>query len=917
MRSKNPLFLALSLLVFATQAIAEISAPIQGKLDNGLRYTLLPLHSEPGHLEIRMKVNAGAVDQKDHQHGVAHMVEHSVFHQSDKYPDVMAHLHANNWIRGKNYNAVTTMDSTTYMLTPPAKATLEDSLDALDQMLFHAKLTQKDLDSEHKVIMEEWRQGLGVASAMNQQRSAAIRADSRYTRSPVIGTEQAIASTPAAELQDFYHIWYVPNNMQVLIMGDFEPKQAKALIEKYFGDEQAKTIPVRDYLEPTLKDRILMSKLQDPRSGVSQVAYIFRVDERASKVQSEQGRFERMVDRLALATLTQRLRNESAEKANLPKGVESLVVRKSDIGQKTAAIGIFAGVDKQSHLIGLERVFLEIERLKRYPITAEELAKQKEPIQAQLDNAKKNKGDRDFAGWVQAMMDTVLQDKPYLTQPEIAALTQPIFDKITVDDVNARIQLWLNAKDRIVQYQPPRNQQLNLTMADVERLQAKVANIEIKAPTQEKVITPMALDGVDTKGAVESREVFATQNVQHWTLSNGDKVVWLKFALAKEKTYFKAVSKAGFKAPGLGEWQSQIATQLIAQNAPFDWQIEQLNRWKELSKVNLSINQKETKLTFDGVVNNDKVKDLFRLFYAYAVETKVKDGLDEVKEQFVRQLDLQNVQNDENERLKAITKLRYGAENTTALPNKAQLKTLTETELNTIWTKMIAVPTTYYIMSNMEEEELKALVTQYLVIPRGQTLDAVPMLATEGKSAVELKQNLDPKSDVTFWLFTPHQWQGKDAMQVALLRGIAANKLKLALRDKALGVYSLRFETSLNPETSRIESELKFSTEPSKVEVLVEKARDVLKNLANELTEEEVKIAKSQFAKAEKGRLKETFTWMNRLILSEEQFGNPQYLADMNQLVDEISLDKLKVMATNIYNENNQKLLVISPKVQK
>ena len=58
---------------------AEVSYPVQGKLDNGLRYTILPLHEEKGHLEIRIKVYAGSVDENDDQAGVAHMVEHLVF----------------------------------------------------------------------------------------------------------------------------------------------------------------------------------------------------------------------------------------------------------------------------------------------------------------------------------------------------------------------------------------------------------------------------------------------------------------------------------------------------------------------------------------------------------------------------------------------------------------------------------------------------------------------------------------------------------------------------------------------------------------------------------------------------------------------------------------------------------------------
>ncbi|VEI44431.1 peptidase M16 domain-containing protein [Actinobacillus equuli] len=55
--------------------------------------------------------------------------------------------------------------------------------------------------------------------------------------------------------------------------------------------------------------------------------------------------------------------------------------------------------------------------------------KQKAPIFAQIENAKKHDGDRDFQKWMQVMVDTVLVDKPFLTQPEIANLTEPMLKK--------------------------------------------------------------------------------------------------------------------------------------------------------------------------------------------------------------------------------------------------------------------------------------------------------------------------------------------------------------------------------------------------------------------------------------------------------------------------------------------------------
>lgn len=904
----------LALFVASNMAWAEKSAPIQGQLDNGLKYTILPLHDEKGHIEIRMRVNAGSVDENDDQAGVAHMIEHLVFRGTNAHPNgLMPYLHEQKWVRGKNYNAVTTSDSTTYMMTPPNTAGLSQSFDALSQMLFGAKLSQADLDDERKIILEEWRQGLGVGATMNEQRTASVRANSRYARHRVIGTEQSINLMPATELQQFYQTWYAPNNMNLLVVGDVDPSEAKAEIDRYFGKAEKKNTPVRDYLNPALADCLQINKLQDLRSGVSQVAYILRFDDSESRAQTDEGRYQRLLDRIALASIVQRLRNQSEV---LPKGISAVVPRKSDIGTHTAALGLFATVAPTGHLQGLKQIFEEIERLKRFPMTEEELEKQKAPIQAQIENAKKHDGDREFSRWVQAMVDTTLLDKPFLTQPEIANLTEPMLKKITVAEVNARIHQWLEAKDRIVQYQPPRDTKLDISEEQVAQLQEEAQKAEISEPQKEKEIVPMLLEHVQAKGSITDEQKFEVQNVQHWTLSNGDKVVWLKSPLAKDKTYFQAQSSAGFKAKGLGEWQSQVALQLIAQNAPLDWEFEQLKYWKELNKVNLSMKQTATRLLLEGTVDNAKLADLLRLVYAYQVETKVKDGLDETKESLAKMVASQNAKNSENERLKAISMLRYNQENIEmSLPNKSSLDQLNEKSLNDEWTKMLQAPMTYYFVNDMNDAEMKGLVTQFLSdFPRGKRFDSAQVLPTEGKAVASFAMNPEPKSDVKMWAFSAHQWQGKDAVLVSILRNIATNKLKMALRDKELGIYSLRFESSLNPETDRIESELSFVANPDNADKLIGQARVVLDALPEQITEEDVKAAKVQFVTAEKDRLQEPRTWLARLILSENHSGNPQYLTEMQSLADGITLDNVKAMAKLLYNTNNEKVFITTPK---
>ncbi|WGE89550.1 M16 family metallopeptidase [Actinobacillus arthritidis] len=472
-----------SLVLFTASAAsyAEKSEPIQGQFENGLRYTLLPLHSEKGRIEIRMKVNTGAIDETNEQLSAANTLKYLVFRGTNAHPNgLMTYLNEQKWKKDKNYRVMTDYDHTTYTMIPPSTSNLDKSFDLLSQMLFQAKLTQEDLDDERKYILEDWQQSQSVGSLMNQKRISAVRADSRYADRTIIGTAENIQSLPATQLQQFYQTWYVPNNMQLLVVGDIEPEATKQQIQQYFAGITAKETPKRDYLEPVLSEKLVINQLQDARSNVSQVAYIFRFDETKHRVRTNEARYARLIDRLALSSIERRLQLQTN---SLPKGISAMSVRKSDIGKNTAALGFFATVGSTQHELGLKQIFSEIENLKRSPITEEELAKQKEVVQLQIENAKKDENDRDFQQWLKLMSETVLSDKPYLTQNKLAELLEPMLKKVSVEEVNERIQLWSNAKDGVINYQLPRKVQVKpITQETVNLLKAEVEKVEVMSP---------------------------------------------------------------------------------------------------------------------------------------------------------------------------------------------------------------------------------------------------------------------------------------------------------------------------------------------------------------------------------------------------------------------------------------------------
>ncbi|WP_052301755.1 M16 family metallopeptidase [Actinobacillus ureae] len=146
------------LFLISTTTFSNPLTPIQGQLENGLRYTVLPLHIQLKRVDVIMRVYAGAIDETENQSGVAHMVEHMAFRATESYSQgIMPYLHQQGWLRGKNYNAFTNQENTTYIYMPPKHFNLMQTLEVVKQMLFKAEIRAADWDSERKIILEEWR----------------------------------------------------------------------------------------------------------------------------------------------------------------------------------------------------------------------------------------------------------------------------------------------------------------------------------------------------------------------------------------------------------------------------------------------------------------------------------------------------------------------------------------------------------------------------------------------------------------------------------------------------------------------------------------------------------------------------------------------------------------------------------------
>ena len=206
------------------------------KLPNGLTVILSEDHTTPT-VAVNIWYHVGSKNETPGRTGFAHLFEHVMFTGSGHVPYGL-HDKLTEGVGGSN-NGSTNNDRTNYYETIPSNY-LETALwMEADRMGFLLdKLDLAKLNAQRDVVKNERRQGVD-----NQPygRVSEIMAAAMYPKGhpyswPVIGSMTDLTAASEEDVKAFFRLYYAPNNATLAVVGDFDPAQTKAWIQKYFSD---------------------------------------------------------------------------------------------------------------------------------------------------------------------------------------------------------------------------------------------------------------------------------------------------------------------------------------------------------------------------------------------------------------------------------------------------------------------------------------------------------------------------------------------------------------------------------------------------------------------------------------------------------------------------------------------------------
>jgi zinc protease len=202
-------------------------------LDNGLTLIVHEDHKTPI-VAVNLWYHVGSKNEKAGRTGFAHLFEHLMFGGSEHAKG--SYVKALEAVGATDLNGTTSFDRTNFFENVPTSA-LDYTLWMEADRMGYLDLSQKTLDLQRGVVQNEKRQGENQPYRLTEEYFPENTFPSGHPYSwDVIGEMADLDAASFKDVQDWFHTYYGPSNVVLVLAGDIDAKTAQEKVEKYFGD---------------------------------------------------------------------------------------------------------------------------------------------------------------------------------------------------------------------------------------------------------------------------------------------------------------------------------------------------------------------------------------------------------------------------------------------------------------------------------------------------------------------------------------------------------------------------------------------------------------------------------------------------------------------------------------------------------
>ncbi len=415
-----------------------------GRLENGVRYAVMPNQEPRERVSLRLYIDAGSLVETDRQRGLAHFLEHMGFNGTENFGPgtLVEYFQRLGMAFGADTNAYTSFDRTVYKieLPDPSESGIDRALFVLRDYADRMLLDADQIDAERGVVLSEMRARDSVDFRTALAEFAFLLPESRIPRRFPIGTEETLRAATRDDLLDFYDTWYRPENTVLVLVGEVDPEQAAALVEKQFADF-APRAPARDRPElgEVIADEVracLHTEMEAPSTRVS-IQTMMPYEKQPDTWEVRVARLHRDA---AVQMLNRRIDTLSREEgAPFSRGYATAF----DMFDFVSSGSVELICEPEQWEESLRVAEQELRRALRFGFQEAELAETKARILNSLEEAVRRAGTRQSAGLAEGIVASLAYDTVFTSPETELEKMRPAVEAMTVDDaLRAFREVW-------------------------------------------------------------------------------------------------------------------------------------------------------------------------------------------------------------------------------------------------------------------------------------------------------------------------------------------------------------------------------------------------------------------------------------------------------------------------------------------
>ncbi|MCQ2144046.1 MAG: insulinase family protein, partial [Bacteroidales bacterium] len=531
---KKILVISLGLL-FGASLLAQNPLPADpevrtGKLDNGLTYYIRHNENPAQRAEFYLATNAGAIQEAPDQDGLAHFLEHMCFNGLKNLPgkQMLEYLQKIGASFGANINASTGVESTQYMLNniPVIREGIIDTCLLVMHDYSHFVLCEpEEIDAERGVILEERRTRRNASWRIYEKSMPFYYGDTKYAGCTVIGSEENLKTFKPESLVSFYETWYRPDNQAVIVIGDVDVDQIEQKLKALFSDIPAPVNPkAKDVIVIPDNAEPIVGIVTDPECSNSTLSVLWK-HERMPEIynNTDMAFVTDIAEDLISIVMSERF-NDIAHAPDAPFFAASFGVGKL-IETCEPAFGDINFKDGGA-VRALTAFLLEIEKMRRFGFTDEEIQRAKDALLASYEKSAEAASTRKNSEFVYPLIYNFFDNEPIMDPKTANELAKQVCAMLNADMLGQMASALITDENLVVICTSPDKEGLVPTEAEILSVIKETREAEIEAPKGEEVAKEL-LNPAKLKGGKVKKTAEGLYGATEWTLKNGVKVVVL------------------------------------------------------------------------------------------------------------------------------------------------------------------------------------------------------------------------------------------------------------------------------------------------------------------------------------------------------------------------------------------------------